>query len=305
LQKRFRHILVDEYQDVNYAQYALLRLLSFPLDAGPSLWVIGDPNQAIYGFRGSDKGYIDRFAGDFPDARRFTLSRSFRCAVPVINAACSLVGAKLEGSDGEVTLDRAEFLSDKAEAEGVARRIAALMGGASFFARDSGTAVDEDAEVSPSDCAVLLRTLALSESVVKALEDHGIPYVLQNDESRQIESAGIAVQGVRIMSIHAAKGLEFLHVFIPALEEGFLPFTLFDDFDDPGFAEHIAEEKRLLYVAMTRSRRGLYLSWAKRRSYKGRILENPASRFLAVLESLVPLKQDGRGRKRDGQGWLF
>jgi hypothetical protein len=69
--RRFRHIFVDEYQDINFSQYILLRLL---VDGGanrPSLWVIGDPNQAIYGFRGSDKRFIDGFTVDYPDASRF------------------------------------------------------------------------------------------------------------------------------------------------------------------------------------------------------------------------------------------
>ncbi|MDR3311572.1 MAG: UvrD-helicase domain-containing protein [Spirochaetaceae bacterium] len=305
---RFRHILVDEYQDINYAQYALIRLLAPNLDDAPSLWVIGDPNQAIYGFRGSDAGFIHRFADDYPDARRFLLSRSFRCAQGVAAAASRLVDTALEGSAGEVALYRAEYPSGKAEAEGIARHIAALIGGATFFAHDSGAAgcADGEGDAAPGDCAILLRTIALADPFVQALNDHGIPYVLQNDESRRIDSAGIAVEGVRIMTIHAAKGLEFPRVFVPALEDGLLPFILYRDRSAPGFTEHLAEEKRLLYVAMTRARYGLSLSWAKQRVYHGRMLENPPCRFLAALEDLVPLRREqGKVRQRDAQLWLF
>jgi superfamily I DNA/RNA helicase len=284
----------------------------------------------MYAFRGSDKRFIDRFAADYPGAARFRLSRSFRCAAPVINAAGRLVDTSLQGAGGDVTLYRAGHGSDKAEGEAIARRIAALIGGATFFAQDSGvvtgpprksgldcrpTSFDSrniadppdntHGDAAPRDCAVLLRTLGLAEPIVKALNDHGIPYVLQNDESRQIEAAGVAVEGVRIMTIHAAKGLEFPHVFVPALEEGILPFTLYDDREDPGFAAHVEEENRLLYVAMTRARQGLYLSWAKHRSFRHRQLDLPPSPFLAVIEDLVPLRRVDRARKREEQGWLF
>ncbi|MDR1785576.1 MAG: UvrD-helicase domain-containing protein, partial [Spirochaetaceae bacterium] len=118
-QGRFRFIFVDEYQDVNFAQYALLRLLTHPGTApggGQKLWVIGDPNQAIYGFRGSDKRLIDRFTADYPEAAQFYLGRSFRCASPIAAAAGALVDAPLEGAAGEVSLFRSEYPSDASEA---------------------------------------------------------------------------------------------------------------------------------------------------------------------------------------------
>jgi superfamily I DNA/RNA helicase len=120
------------------------------------------------------------------------------------------------------------------------------------------------------------------------------------------------VEGVRVMTIHAAKGLEFEHVFVAALEEGLLPFTLFEK--KPGMAgeegtreleeERIAEERRLLYVAMTRAKSGLYLSCARSRNYRGRPLRFGPSRFLACLEE-VPLIREPMPRQRDPQLRLF
>jgi len=108
------------------------------------------------------------------------------------------------------------------------------------------------------------------------------------------------------MTIHAAKGLEFDYVFLIGLEEGLLPFTLFDK-DEGGEAseERIAEESRILYVAMTRARIGLHLSWARSRLFKGRMLELQPSSFLSRLEELVPLVQAERHRERDPQLGLF
>ncbi|MDR1565664.1 MAG: UvrD-helicase domain-containing protein, partial [Treponema sp.] len=142
LRRRFRYIFVDEYQDINLAQYALIRRLAPGDDESPSLWVIGDPDQAIYGFRGSDKRFIDRFLEDYPEACRFELTRSFRCAEPIIRAAGQLTGKQLKGvsleaPDTELKLFRTGYPSAASEAEGIARSIAGLVGGTSFFAIDS------------------------------------------------------------------------------------------------------------------------------------------------------------------------
>jgi uncharacterized protein (TIGR00375 family) len=367
--QKFRFIFVDEYQDINFAQYAMLRLLVGNEAAAPSLWVIGDPNQAIYGFRGSDKTFIDRFLQDYPNADRFELRKSFRCAEPIIKAAGRLTQADLKGVDisssVQVSLFRRTYPTDKSEAEGIARIIASLVGGTSFFALDSKTTKSIDtntADFSPSDCAVLVRATALAEPIAKALNDHGIPFeiagsqvwweeepvktLLENLRTKQSEdirvvwdsmkmknlsapvietiehlirlaglfgntqalldnlSVGQGLpdtprEGVRVMTIHASKGLEFDHVFVAGLEEGILPFTLYNEHPD------IEEERRLLYVAMTRARRGLWLSYSASRNFRGRVLKNPPSRFLSELETLVPLVTEERQSKWDGQMSLF
>jgi superfamily I DNA/RNA helicase len=118
------------------------------------------------------------------------------------------------------------------------------------------------------------------------------------------DGAEPGAQGIRIMTIHASKGLEFDQVFVPALEEGILPFTLYGK----ASPEILAEEQRLLYVAMTRAKIGLYLSWARKRLYQGRVLENPPSRYLSKLETLIPLaeaREYRRGKTRDMQMELF
>ena len=363
--RRFRYIFVDEYQDINLSQYALLRLLAEGGNPAPSLWVIGDPNQAIYGFRGSDKRFIDRFTIDYPEARKFELAKSFRCAEPLISAAGKLAGAKLRGTEKPVELFRAEYATDKAEAEGIARIISRLIGGATFFAKDSddadqGCGGTEPGTAAPGDCAVLIRAAPLAGPVVKALTDHGIPFALSGEQcwweeepfhsflDRVRQSAGpeIALQkekdnpalrrlfdlaalfgnvpslldalaisgpgalpefnreGVRIMTIHSSKGLEFDHVFVAGLEEGLMPFTLYDE-NAAGDTARIEEERRLLYVAMTRARLGLYLSCASSRNFKGRKLDGKPSRFLGELEKIIPLAENKRPLRKDDQLRLF
>ena len=374
-QQKWKYIFVDEYQDLNFAQYVLVRLFAHGKNA-PSLWVIGDPNQAIYGFRGSDKAFIDRFRQDFPGADEYILKKSFRCAEPIVKAAGLLARTDLEGrKTNVVNLYRRTYSTEKSEAEGIARTIASLVGGTGFFAMDSGAVDGGLLDCSPEDCAVLVRASALAEPIIKALKDHGIPFetaetapwwetepaasilaILKECESKtergsapeaDLSANGEIIRvwksinnakqstaeifpesvmrllylarifgtvqalldglsfgtdlaqnsalpgsgrGVKVMTIHASKGLEFDHVFIPALEEGILPFTLFNDQD-------IEEERRLLYVAMTRARTGLWLSNTGSRFFRGRVLKPPASRFLSELENIIPLVKDEKPRK--------
>ena len=81
LAARWRSISVDEYQDTDAAQYALLRLLA---GDGSGLAVIGDPDQAIYGFRGADVGFFLSFGRDYPRGQAVTLTRNYRPSAPVI-----------------------------------------------------------------------------------------------------------------------------------------------------------------------------------------------------------------------------
>ena len=84
-QKKFNHVLVDEFQDINQAQYRLLRLLC--PEPGSSISVIGDPDQAIYGFRGSDAGYMQTFQADYPSAVIYSLKQSYRCTDTILQAS--------------------------------------------------------------------------------------------------------------------------------------------------------------------------------------------------------------------------
>ncbi|MDR2494783.1 MAG: ATP-dependent helicase, partial [Spirochaetaceae bacterium] len=173
-QARFRFIFVDEYQDTNPAQYALLRLLA--PGSGETLWVIGDPNQSIYAFRGSDKRFMDRFVEDYPEAAGFHVTRSFRCAEPVIQAANRLMDTRLTGTAAPARVFSCGYATESAEARDIARRVSRLIGGTSFYALDRRAPVKawdwdgEPALTRLSSCAIVLRTLKLARPFIKALE---------------------------------------------------------------------------------------------------------------------------------------
>jgi DNA helicase-2/ATP-dependent DNA helicase PcrA len=180
--QRFRWISVDEYQDINHAQYRLLRLL-----AGPevNLCVIGDPDQAIYGFRGARREYFLQFSQDFPTAKTMHLNQNYR-STQLILAASGQVISQNPTSDrvkiwsefaDQTRLEVYPAPTDKAEAEYVVHEIEKMVGGLSYFSIDSARVTDTDgAGRTFADFAVLYRLGAQSQPLIEAFQRSGIPY---------------------------------------------------------------------------------------------------------------------------------
>ncbi|MBX7234209.1 MAG: UvrD-helicase domain-containing protein [Caldilineales bacterium] len=182
LHSRLRWLSVDEYQDINLAQYRLLRLLTA---GGANLCVIGDPDQAIYGFRGADYRYFLRFEQDYPDARRLHLDQNYRSTQIILDAATQVISRNPNRqalrifSDfvEQVKLDVHPAPTDKAEAEFIVHQIEQMVGGTSYFSLDSARASGHEAAPrSFADFAVLYRLSAQSRALAEALERSGIPY---------------------------------------------------------------------------------------------------------------------------------
>jgi DNA helicase-2/ATP-dependent DNA helicase PcrA len=194
LRARYRWISVDEYQDVNAAQYRLLRLLAGEEETrkqgdkgdGVNLCVIGDPDQAIYGFRGADPRYFLRFEQDYPGARVLSLSRNYRSSRAILDAATQVIARNPDRKSvqilaefaDEVRLDVYRAPTDKAEAEYVVHQIEQLVGGTSYFSLDSGRTdgATPAAARSFADFAVLYRLSAQSRLLIEAFDRSGIPY---------------------------------------------------------------------------------------------------------------------------------
>ncbi|MFZ2487399.1 MAG: UvrD-helicase domain-containing protein [Anaerolineae bacterium] len=191
LHDRLRWISVDEYQDVNAAQVALLRLLAQrPADAPPgNLCVIGDPDQAIYGFRGADRRYFLDFTREYPAAEVLTLTQNYRSTQIILDAAMQVLAVGGAADDGraleavadfaeQVRLDVLTTATDKAEAETIVHQIEQMLGGVSYFSLDSRRVEGTDEAVAHSfaDFAVLYRLGAQSRLLAEALERSGIPY---------------------------------------------------------------------------------------------------------------------------------
>jgi len=180
--QRYRYVSVDEYQDIDPAQYALLRLLVPP--AG-NLFAIGDPDQAIYGFRGADVSSFQRFATDFPGGRTIVLTHNYRSSQTIVDAALELVGPtslvagrRLEALPcGPEQIAIHSSASERAEAELVVYTIEQMLGGSTFFSLDTRRAAGHEAAgYSFADFAVLYRTEAQAAPLIEAFARSGIPF---------------------------------------------------------------------------------------------------------------------------------
>lgn len=286
--RKIRHILVDEFQDINWIQYALIKEMALNTADGaadgPEITAIGDPRQAIYGFRGADPAFITMFLRDFAVEKTIKLDVVYRCPQIILNAAASVTGESgqrlrsIKGQGRQITLKT--FRNDLSEAGWIAKTIEDITGPTSL---DS---INMSAVIGPvmnlSDVAVLFRVNVLSAPVERALKERGVPYKLKTmPDTPEIEPADIktigeiwdASEGVSLLSIHASKGLEFPVVFIIGCEDGVLPWKNGD----------MAEEERLFYVGITRASERLFLCASRERAICTKGNELRPSRFLARI----------------------
>ena len=170
---RFSHILVDEYQDTNMAQYVILKKLA---GGHRNLCVVGDDSQSIYGFRGAQIQNILTFQKDFAPARIFRLERNYRSTQTIVNAANTLI-AKNEGripkncvSMGEPgeTIRLVRAFTEQEEAQQVASSILSRI-------RTDGAEYE--------DFAILYRTNAQSRALEEQLRRRNIPYMIYSGNS--------------------------------------------------------------------------------------------------------------------------
>jgi len=180
-QRLFSHIVVDEFQDVNQAQYEWLKLLA----SHRNLMVVGDSDQSIYAFRGSHVAVFQRFQEDFPDARVIRLEQNYRSCQNILAAATAVIEknsnpltCKLRSERDPGPRSRLARLADEAqEAAFLVREIERLLGGSSHYQiyRGRGSEDGEEGRYGFADIAVLYRTHAQSRPLVDALGRSGIP----------------------------------------------------------------------------------------------------------------------------------
>ena len=377
--QRYPWVFIDEYQDVDEQQVRLIKQLAA---ADGNVCAIGDANQAIYGFRGADVRFFERFQDDFPNAQVVRLKRNYRSQPHIVTLSGQLMAQSAfqptpvaaSGVEAHQIMLH-EAASEAAEAEFVVRTVEQLLGGHSFFSIDSGRAADGATDhLSFSDIAVLYRTEAQAPALVEALQRSGMPFqhrshrplidhpgvaalvdalleqpaagslreqltaavtahgrdgadclealdLLQplatacgNDVERFLAELALGTQvdtwdpradRMSLLTLHAAKGLEFPVVFIVGCEDGLLPLAW-----GQRSAADLDEERRLFYVGMTRAMTRLYLCHARQRLWRGRVQALAPSPFLDNLEEGFLDRQrfqprSARSKKPDAQLNLF
>jgi DNA helicase-2/ATP-dependent DNA helicase PcrA len=369
VRERYRFFTVDEFQDVNPAQWALLEGW---LGDSDELCVVGDDDQTIFSFTGASSRYLTSFRQRFPRAAVVTLAESYRSTPEILDLANKILWTKPAAQRKRLTAhnpSRAappvfrEFADADAEVRAVVTRVAALL--------EAGT--------TPAQIGICYRINAQSEPFEEALRAAGIPYALRGDggffdrpeihqalralaaaaeratpddlslvQPRRVDRdverilrdrlswhprrepvgeaarerwrnvgellalASAAVDAspaitlpelvtqlrqraavthqstaeraaVTLLTLHRAKGTEFDVMFLVALEEGLLPIS------HAKTEEEVEEERRLLYVGVTRARKELWLSWARSRpGWGGRPQSRRPSRFLYNLGDGAP-----------------
>lgn len=246
LQQRLAWIFVDEYQDLNPAQYRLLKLL---IHGNANLTAIGDPNQAIYGFRGSESAYFNSFVQDFPGAVTLRLEENYRSGANILSASGQVIAAGEQNTalpllpalllDGNITIYAAP--TELAEAEYVVHQIEKLIGGTSMFSQDSGRVEHErEGKFSFGDFAILYRLNAMRGSLEEALQRSGMPY--------QISSAAPLAQREGVPELLALIRLAAgMHVDPRNLADYLMLVT-------PGFGESAAKNTAIFFGTLPQLR---------------------------------------------------
>jgi DNA helicase-2/ATP-dependent DNA helicase PcrA len=165
---RFHHVLVDEFQDTNFAQYSLLKNLA---SVHRSIFCVGDSDQSIYRWRGADYRNVQRFEQDFPDAQVILLEQNYRSRQTILDAAMGVIDRAPNRRKKSLFSDRGagdkitfyESFDDYGEASFIVDTIAQLVASRQF---------------EPGDCAVMYRTNAQSRLLEEAFLQARLPYRL-------------------------------------------------------------------------------------------------------------------------------
>ncbi len=243
---RYEHILIDEYQDINFIQEQLVEMLS-----PRNIFCVGDPRQSIFGWRGSKIGYIINFSEKHPNSEIIPLNVNYRSSKKIVSLMNEVISTmnlpNLESHsspDGEIKI--IEFDSDDGEFEFVIQCL-------QHKADDLGKIF------------VLGRTNRMVLELSAKMKSLGIAHTVRTEDFKRYSED--AESKITLATVHSIKGMEADTVFLigatpnnfpcRASEHPVLDILKSDDYDKE------EEERRLFYVAVSRARKNLFVSFAK------------------------------------------
>ncbi|MEW6109420.1 MAG: UvrD-helicase domain-containing protein [Nitrospirota bacterium] len=324
--ERFRHIMVDEYQDINPAQFKLIKLIAG--DKG-SICAVGDSDQAVYAFRGADLRNFLNFEEDFKDAKRVILCENYRSNGMIVSASNELIKnnrdriAKniraVRGKGRKVTVISSP--DEKTEGEVIVSEIEKRIGGTSHYQlmHSDHAGLDSDCAYSFSDFAVIFRTNAQAKAIEEVFISSGIPYQIvggkNSIQSKEVENTLAYLHDIispadirhndRDASAEAAllspadffdPRAEAVSLMTMHMAKGLEFRVVFIAGVEEGLVPYtinkdntdIGEERRLFYVGMTRAKDELFLIHARKRFLYGQRLVRSPSLFLKEIpEELI------------------
>ncbi len=321
---RFRQLFVDEMQDVNPAQFRLLRAIA---GANPDLFVVGDPHQSVYGWNGADPTLLDRLAETYPQTRVIRLDRNHRCSPQVVGVAAAALGVdgatapRSTRADGPVPRV-VSHATDSDEAAWVARQAwlahrpgrrwsqIAVLGRTNAqldLLADTLTAARVPCRVTGGDLAPA-SDVRMPAGMSRARHPGHPGPASDGEDEVGIDDGGAGPDAggagpedggagpeaggagpdegdaVVLSTFHRAKGLQWQAVFVVGLSDGIVPLRT------ARTAAAMDEERRLLYVALTRAELELACSWAHhpdaRSAADGAPPRDP-SPWLAVIQEAI------------------
>jgi DNA helicase-2/ATP-dependent DNA helicase PcrA len=166
--QRFRHVLVDEFQDTNIAQYTLLKYLC---SAHNNIFVVGDPDQSVYRWRGADYRNVQRFEQDFPGAQVILLEQNYRSRQVILDAAMGVI-------DKAPRRRKKKLFTERGEGEKIVLYEALDDYGEASFVVDTIAQLVASKQFEPGECAVMYRTNAQSRLIEEAFLQARLPYRL-------------------------------------------------------------------------------------------------------------------------------
>jgi len=264
----FEHVLVDEYQDVNKSQIDFLDILN-----PANLFCVGDPRQSIFGWRGSDISYIMDFKEKYPEAEIVALTKNYRSSkhiVELINSSIEIMNLPelSHEFENQNRIFLKGFESEEEEHNFVVSEIAKK-------------------ELPFDEIFVLARTNRQLTAISGKMREKGIPHIVKSDEINH--PVLDRENSVTAATIHAIKGLEAEKVFVLGCNEQNFPCKATDH---PAIAmlreeyDKEEEERRLFYVALSRAKNILYLTYCGKK--KTGFINN---KMLDIMQDLTEKKQ--------------
>ncbi|MBR6941780.1 MAG: UvrD-helicase domain-containing protein [Fibrobacter sp.] len=290
-QNQWTEILVDEYQDINPSQYRLVKAL---LGERKSLFVVGDDDQAIYGFRGADIGNINRFRDDFKESSLIRLEWNYRSVANILHFSNRIFENKpihlrkvlragnMNGSGGSSIFKEnrePEIWVSEDPVEEMQKII------------ESIKLLRESYDLQWKNFAILVRYNRQRLYYEEALRDARLPIagdvVAGAEAVGDINGGEVLEDGIHVETVHASKGLQYAVVYYAGMSEGLTPGSCSGNRAQR--KKQLDEERRLFYVGVTRAESFLVLLYCKHRYWKGRLAKFKRSRFLPRETSKVDI----------------
>lgn len=254
-QGRFAFVLVDEFQDTSNDQFEFLRIL---MGENQNLFLVGDDDQAIYGFRGADVTNLEKAFEAFPTLKLLKLETNYRSSKAIVKYANEVFRNKPVRFRKQLVVGNKK-IKDTFPVQKIIHDNG--IDQCNWLVQEIQTLTQVHAVVA-TEIAILFRIHALDKYYRSVIKNYFGEEVMQK---------------VIFSTVHGAKGLEFPVVFFMGLEDGILPYHRPTEILPK---EKNAEERRIFYVGVTRAERFLYLCAVKKRVLHGRVIEAKPSPFL-------------------------